>query len=87
MRWAFLAASIAALSAGMAAPVLAQDNKDEPRLQQAIVQEGVEPAQELRVTSPPNTAPDRTYEDPSAALVEADIDYLIREGRRQLARA
>ncbi|HET9232258.1 MAG TPA: tetratricopeptide repeat protein [Vitreimonas sp.] len=69
----------------MAAPVLAQDNKDEPRLQQAIVQEGVEPAQELRVTSPPNAAPDRTYEDPSAALVEADIDYLIREGRRQLA--
>ena len=85
MRWAFLAASIAALSAGMTAPVLAQDNKDEPRLQQAVVQEGVEPAQELRVTSPPNAAPDRTYEDPSAALVEADIDYLIREGRRQLA--
>ncbi|HYD73890.1 MAG TPA: tetratricopeptide repeat protein [Candidatus Binatia bacterium] len=69
----------------MTAPVLAQDNKDEPRLQQAVVQEGVEPAQELRVTSPPNAAPDRTYEDPSAALVEADIDYLIREGRRQLA--
>ena len=85
MRWAFLAASIAALSAGMAAPVLAQDNKDEARVQQAVVQEGVEPAQELRVTSPPNAAPDRTYEDPSAALVEADIDYLIREGRRQLA--
>ena len=85
MRWAFLAASIAALSAGMAAPVLAQDNKNEARVQQAVVQGGVEPAQELRVTSPPNAAPDRTYDDPSAALVEADIDYLIREGRRQLA--
>lgn len=85
MRWAFLAASIAALSAGMAAPVLAQDDKDEARVHQAVVQSGVEPAQELRVTSPPNAAPDRTYEDPSAALVEADIDYLIREGRRELA--
>jgi tetratricopeptide (TPR) repeat protein len=85
MRWALLAASIAALSAGMAAPVLAQDNKGDARVQQAVVQDGVEPAQELRVTSPPNAAPDRAYEDPSAALVEADIDYLIREGRRQLA--
>ena len=85
MRWALLAASIAALSAGMAAPVFAQDDKDEARVQQTVVQSGVEPAQELRVTSPPNAAPDRTYADPSAALVEADIDYLIREGRRQLA--
>jgi tetratricopeptide (TPR) repeat protein len=84
MRWAYLAASIAALSAGMAAPVLAQDNKDEPRVQQTVVQSGAEPAQELRVTSPPNAAPDRTYEDPSAALLEADVDYLVREGRRRL---
>jgi tetratricopeptide (TPR) repeat protein len=85
MRWAFLAASIAALSAGMAAPAFAQDNKDEGSLQQTVVQSGSEPAQELRVTSPPNAAPDRTYQDPSAALLEADIDYLVREGRRQLA--
>jgi tetratricopeptide (TPR) repeat protein len=85
MRWAFLAASIAALSAGMAAPVLAQQSKDQPRLQNAVVQTGVEPAQELRVTSPPNAAPDRTYEEPSGALLEADVDYLIREGRRLLS--
>jgi len=85
MRWALLAASIAALSAGMAAPAISQENKDEPRLQQTVVEPGVEPAQELRVTSPPNAAPDRTYADPSAALIEADIDYLVREGRRQLA--
>jgi tetratricopeptide (TPR) repeat protein len=85
MRWAFLAASIAALSAGMATPVLAQDNKDEGRVEHAVVQPGQEPAQELRVTSPPNAAADRTYEDPSAALLEADVDYIVREGRRQLA--
>lgn len=84
MRWALLAASIAALSAGIAAPALAQANKDEPRTQEAVVEPGVEPAQELRVTAPPNAAPNRSYEDPSAALLEADVDYLIREGRRQL---
>lgn len=83
MRWALLAASIAALSAG--APAFAQENKDEPRLQQAVVQPGQEPAQELRVTSPPNAAPDRSYDDPSAALIEADIDYIVREGRRRLS--
>ena len=86
MRWALLAASVAALSAGTVAPALAQQDKQETgTLQNAVVQEGVEPAQELRVTSPPNAAPDRTYEDPSAALLEADVDYLIREGRRLLA--
>jgi len=86
MRWAFLAASIAALSAGLAAPAFSQDDKGEGRVQHTIVEPGVEPAQELRVTSPPNAAPDRSYEDPSAALLEADVDYLVREGRRQLAR-
>jgi len=84
MRWAFLAASIAALSAGMAEPAFAQQDKQGQR-QETVVRPGVEPAQELRVTSPPNAAPDRSYDDPSAALVQADIDYLIREGRRQLA--
>jgi tetratricopeptide (TPR) repeat protein len=85
MRWALLAASIAALSTGMLAPAFAQDDKGEGQVQQAVVEPGVEPAQEMRVTSPPNAAPDRTYEDPSAALLEADIDYLVREGRRELA--
>lgn len=86
MRWALLAASIAALSAGLAAPVAAQQNKDEgARPQAALLQTGVEPAQELRVTSPPNAAPDRTYQAPSAALLEADIDYIVREGRRLLS--
>ncbi len=88
MRWALLAASIAALSAGASAPAYAQTApkaEETGRLQDAVVQEGVEPAQELRVTSPPNAAPDRSYEDPSSALLEADIDYLVREGRRLLA--
>ena len=40
---------------------------EEGWLQNAVVEEGVEPAQELRVTSPPNAAPDRTYTNPSAA--------------------
>lgn len=88
MRWAILA-GVAAAALMSAQPVLAQADKPETengRLQDAVVQEGVEPAQELRVTSPPNAAPDRTYEDPSAALLEADVDYLVREGRRALNR-
>jgi tetratricopeptide (TPR) repeat protein len=89
MRWAILLASVAVAAIG-ASPVALAQNKPEReeagRLQNAVVQEGVEPAQELRVTSPPNAAPDRTYDDPSAALLEADIDYLVREGRRALSR-
>jgi tetratricopeptide (TPR) repeat protein len=86
MRWALLAASIAALSAGLAAPAAAQQHKDDgARPQAALLQSGVEPAQQLRVTSPPDAAPDRTYQAPSAALLEADIDYLVREGRRLLS--
>lgn len=85
MRLALLA-SIAAITC--AAPLaFAQDNKDEPaRVQNAVVDDSTPPAQELRVTSPPNAAPDRHYEDASAALLQADIDYLVRESRRNLAR-
>lgn len=45
-----------------------------------------EPAAALRATSPPNAAPDRTYAKPDDALLEADLDYLVREARRALAR-
>jgi tetratricopeptide (TPR) repeat protein len=90
MRWAFLAASVA-LSA--LAPAYAQDNKPagaEPAAQrnavaQPVVDTGTPPASDLIVTSPPNADPARTYADPEAALVQADIDYLIREARRSLA--
>jgi tetratricopeptide (TPR) repeat protein len=63
------------------------DEAEVGRLQNAVIEEGVEPAQELRVTSPPQAAPDRTYEDAGAALLEADIDYIVREGRRALNRS
>lgn len=90
MRWALLAASVAAAAIGTASVAMAQAKPERAsaaaRLQDAVVQEGVEPAQELRVTSPPDAAPDRTYEDPSGALLEADVDYLVREGRRALNR-
>jgi tetratricopeptide (TPR) repeat protein len=87
MRWAILAAGVAAAALMSATPAMAQAKPDgEAELRNAVVQEGVEPAQELRVTSPPNAAPDRTYTDPSAALLEADVDYLVREGRRAINR-
>lgn len=85
MRWALLAASMVALSVALAAPGAAQETKTDGSLQRTVVEPGVEPAEELRVTSPPNVAPDRAYDDPSAALLEADVDYLVREGRRLLA--
>jgi tetratricopeptide (TPR) repeat protein len=88
MRWAILLASVAVAAVSAAPVALAQakpEREETARLQNAVEQ-GAEPAQELRVTSPPNAAPDRTYADPSAALLEADVDYLVREGRRALDR-
>ncbi len=89
MRWAFLAATVAASAVSVA---FAQENKPAdaaPANGQAVlertVDQGPPPAPQLIVTSPPNASPTRTYENPSAALVEADIDYLVREARRNLA--
>lgn len=87
MRWAILAASVAV---GAMSAAYAQDNKPEGAAERdAVVERAVDqgppPAPILIVTSPPNAAPDRTYEDPAAALTEADIEYLVREGRRSLA--
>lgn len=91
MRWATLAATISAAAfasaAGLAYAQAAKQDERPAVAQDAVVQEGVEPAQELRVTSPPNAAPDRTYEKPEAALLEADVDYMVREGRRALNRS
>ncbi len=50
------------------------------------VDDGPAPAALLRVTSPPNASASRTYGDPEAALLAADVDYLVREGRRAIAR-
>jgi len=88
MRWAFLAASVAA-AAVTANASWAQDSKREPAATLQATgseQAGAVPSAVLRTTSPPNAAPNRTYETPEAALLEADIDYLVREGHRAVAR-
>jgi len=90
MRWqAILAASIAA-AAGVTGAAYAQAKPDERATLQATAatEAGEErtPNDLLRRTSPPNAALDRTYADPGAALLEADIDYMVREGRRAIAR-
>jgi len=86
MRWALLAASVAA-AAVTANASWAQDGKTEPAVQQSSgAQASITPVTALRSTSPPNAAAGRTYETPEAALLEADIDYLVREAHRAVAR-
>jgi tetratricopeptide (TPR) repeat protein len=87
MRWAILAASVAAaaISANCAS---AQEVKPDTGVQQTSgEQASAAPVAVLRVTSPPNAAANRTYDSPEAALREADIDYLVREGHRAVARS
>lgn len=89
MRWALLAAALAAV--GSANVAHAQNKPDERgaetgMLQPAALQDERVPQEQLRRTSPPNAAADRTYEAPADALLQADIDYLIRQGRREIAR-
>lgn len=85
MRWTVLAAglSVAALagSSVWAAPTPGQTT---PPATTAAADP--EPAAILRATSPANADPGRTYDDPEAALLEADLDYLVREARRATAR-
>lgn len=93
MRWALLAASVAA-AAITSNTAMAQDSKREPTTQQTSEQRtsgpreqaSVTPVAALRTTSPPNAAADRTYESPEAALLQADVDYLVREGHRAVGR-
>ncbi|MEZ5995103.1 MAG: hypothetical protein R3C25_05060 [Hyphomonadaceae bacterium] len=89
MRKAILAASIAAAAcvSMYSQAALAQRGKPEEGTPQAAGSRdvGAAPAAALRVTSPPDAAPGRTYETPEAALEQADIDYLVREARRQIA--
>lgn len=89
MRWAILAASIVAAGCASAANVAFAQAKPETGADTASVAPAADeraPAAQLRVTSPPNADPNRTYEDPEAALLAADMDYLVREGRRAIAR-
>lgn len=87
MRWAILAASVAAIGCAAADAAFAQSNpgRDGAVLSPAALGDERTPAEQLRLTSPPNAAPDRTYADAEAALLQADIDYLVREGRRSIA--
>ncbi|WP_395644580.1 tetratricopeptide repeat protein [Terricaulis sp.] len=88
MRWAILAAvAVAAAGSANAQPAQQGGKGPEPGVTQIALEEpGREPASELRTTSPQNAAIDRTYSDPGAALLEADVDYLVREARRSIAR-
>ncbi|MGE0595683.1 MAG: tetratricopeptide repeat protein [Hyphomonadaceae bacterium] len=80
MRAAILALSLtAAIGAVQTAFAAAPAINEEAVADQA-------PAAALRLTSPPNAEPDRTYESTEAALLEADLDYLVREARRATAR-
>ncbi len=86
MRWAILAASVAA-AAVTANATWAQEVKPETGAQQTSgEQASITPVALLRTTSPPNASATRTYDTPEAALLQADIDYLVREGHRAVAR-
>ncbi|MBX3510799.1 MAG: tetratricopeptide repeat protein [Hyphomonadaceae bacterium] len=92
MRWAFFAAGIAAVTC-VAAPVQAQSHGEalklsgaSTRAQPIAISDEREPAELMRRTSPQDAAADRAYDAPAAALLEADVDYLVREGRRAISR-
>ncbi len=82
MRAAILAASLTVAGASAMAAAWAA----EPAQSVAAATAVVEPAAALRITAPPNADPNRTYADPGAALVQADLDYLVREAHRAVER-
>jgi len=87
MRWlAILAAGVAASSVAYAQTTPEDVSSGNALFQQIALEEERAPNDLLRRTSPPNAAADRTYEGPEQALIQADIDYLVREGRRAIAR-
>lgn len=83
MRKAILAAGAAMLV--MAGAAAAQTPSQPQQAEQAQAGATIATSALLTVTSPPNAAPDRTYADAEAALKQADLDYLVREGRRRIA--
>ena len=86
MRWAILAATIATFGyAGATNDAFAAPEAASAEAPASAIAQGVATAELLRSTSPPNAPADRTYAEPQDALKQADIDYLVREGRRQLA--
>ncbi|HVK79865.1 MAG TPA: hypothetical protein VM915_04570, partial [Verrucomicrobiae bacterium] len=86
MRWAILAATIATVGyAGATNNAFAAPEAAAAEAPASAIAQGVATSELLRSTSPPNAAADRTYTEPQDALKQADIDYLVHEGRRQLA--
>lgn len=84
-RLAILAAALLASGCAAAGGEYALgEPADAPGFQRIALDQGAEPHEALRVTSPPDADPERSYDGPSDALLEADLDYLIREARRQL---
>jgi tetratricopeptide (TPR) repeat protein len=86
MRLANLAAGLAAAGCLALAAAWAQEKPNDQAGDPPVVEEVTPTSEQFRVTSPANAAPDRTYDNPEAALLEADMDYLVREGRRAIAR-
>ena len=78
--WAILAASLAASSAAYAQEAKPEEGAAHAALQQTALEEERAPNDLLRRTSPPNAAADRTYGNPEEALLQGDMDYLVREG-------
>jgi tetratricopeptide (TPR) repeat protein len=85
-RWAVLAASAAAACLGLTGAAYAQAKPEASQAAHAVQNGGPAPSDLFRASAPPNAAVDRTYASPKAALLAADIDYLVREGRRAIAR-
>ncbi|MCR6646327.1 MAG: tetratricopeptide repeat protein [Terricaulis sp.] len=80
MRKALWAGCAAVLA--MAGPAFAQ-TEQAPAAQAAQAGAGASPL--LAATSPPDAAPDRSYDSPEAALRAADLDYVVTHGRAQMA--
>lgn len=84
MRWARMFASLAA-GIGLATTAMAQEKPEETAgaadVASARTLSTIETSAVLRSTTPPDAASDRTYDDSEAALLQADIDYIVRAGR------
>lgn len=86
-RLAVLAAGAALAWCASAAASLAQPKPEPAQAHAAEAAETRPTAPSLTMTSPPDRAPDRSYDKPEDALIAADIDYLVQEAHRAIARS
>ncbi|MES1202335.1 MAG: hypothetical protein ABUS57_12900 [Pseudomonadota bacterium] len=84
IRIVVLAAGLAVV--GVGAPAWAARAAATPVAPASAIAADVEPAAALRATAPPHADPARTYPEPGDALLQGDLDYLVREARRGVAR-